>query len=280
MLVAVTGACGSVGKPTVDELLAQGYEVRCLDRVPPDHWRCPFFNVDTADFGQVVGALHGCDAVIHLAAIRSPVGWPAHVVYTNNTVSNYNVLEAAGVLGIRKVCLASSVNAIGLGYSREPTFDYFPVDENHPTRAEDCYSLSKWCGEQLADGFARRHPDMTLVSFRYHAVLRPEAYASWRNSETQKKANDPSGLWGYCDHRDIARANRLGIEARWTGHEVFFLTAPDTRTDTPSRDLAEQHHPDVPIRGDLSGCKSFFDCAKAAKLLGWEHEHGWRESGP
>ena len=278
VIVAVTGGCGSVGSPTVHELLKQGYQVRCLDRVALEDRRCPFFRVDLTDFGQVVGALHGCDAVIHLGAIRSPVGWPPHVVYANNAVSHYNVLEAAATLGIKKVCTASSVNAIGLAYSRKPTFDYFPIDENHETRAEDCYSLSKWCGEQVADGIARHHGDMTLISFRYANVRSPTSYASWRDSGSDKRADDPSGLWGYGDNRDVARANRLAIEARWTGHEVFFLTAADTDCDTPSRDLAERHHPEVPIRGDLSGCKSFFDCAKAAKLLGWEPEHSWRES--
>ena len=280
MIVAVTGASGRVGKPTVKELLAQGYEVRCLDRVPPVDRGCPFFHVDLTDYGHVVGALQGCDAVIHLGAVPSPWGWPAHVVYANNIVSNYNVLEAAVVLGIKKVCLASSVNAIGLAYSRDPTYDYFPIDEKHATRAEDCYSLSKWCGEQTADGIARRQADMTLVSVRYSGVISAKAYETWRAPGFDQRANDPNGLWGYCDNRDIARANRLAIEAEWMGHEVFFLTAADTRCDVPSRELAERHYPDVPIRGDLSGCKSFFDCAKAAKLLGWEHEHSWREHEP
>lgn len=277
MIVAVTGGSGSVGRPTVDELLKGGYDVRCLDRVTPEERRCPFYQVDLTDFGQVVGALNGCHAVIHLGAIRSPVGWPPHVVYANNAVSQYNVLEAASTLGIRKVCAASSVNAVGLAYSREPHFDYFPIDENHATRAEDCYSLSKWCGEQLADGFARRHTEMTLVSFRYSAVRSPTSYASWRDSAPDARADNADGLWGYCDNRDIARAHRLAIEAQWTGHEVFFLTAADTVCNTPSRDLAKCYHPDVPIRGDLTGCRSFFDCAKAAKLLGWEHEHSWRD---
>jgi hypothetical protein len=28
----------------------------------------------------------------------------------------------------------------------------------------------------------------------------------------------------------------------------------------------------VPIRGDLSGHRSFYDCNKAERLLGWTHD--------
>ena len=37
------------------------------------------------------------------------------------------------------------------------------------------------------------------------------------------------------------------------------------------RDLAAEHLPHVPITGDLSGHKSFFDSGKAERMLGWKH---------
>lgn len=278
LTVAVTGGSGSLGRFTINELVDHGYEVRNLDRAAAQDSVCPFFQLDMADLGQVVNALHGCDAVIHLAAIPSPSGFPSQYVYVNNTVANYNVLEAVAMLGIKKLCMASSVNAIGLNFSIKPVYDYFLIDENHISRAEDCYSISKWCGEQQANGFAHRYPDMTLVSLRYHWIIRPGVYAQWR---TQPPA-DPHGpfknLWGYVDIRDCARANRLAIEATWSGHQACFLTAKDTRFDIPSKELAEKFYPDVEICGDLSGYNSFFNCTKANELLGWEHQHAWRTS--
>src|SRR5436309_2733878 len=79
-------------------------------------------------------------------------------------------LAAGGLLKVPKLVLASSINAIGMAYSNEnvPPL-YFPVDEEHPTRAEDSYSLSKWVGEQVADGFARRRP-VQIASFRFHGL--------------------------------------------------------------------------------------------------------------
>ena len=107
-----------------------------------------FIAADTRDFGQFVASIRGCDALIHLAAIRGPFNHPDSVVYADNTLSSYNALSAASTLGIKRVCMASSINAIGGAFSRSPRYDYFPVDERHPTYAEDPYGLSKWVLEQ------------------------------------------------------------------------------------------------------------------------------------
>jgi hypothetical protein len=40
----------------------------------------------------------------------------------------------------------------------------------------------------------------------------------------------------------------------------------------PSIDLARQHCPNTAIRGDLSDHTGFFNCSKAARVLGWKHE--------
>jgi nucleoside-diphosphate-sugar epimerase len=51
-------------------------------------------------------------------------------VHNNNVQSSYNGFRAAIDAGIKKVAFASSVNALGLLYGvREPSFDYFPIDE-------------------------------------------------------------------------------------------------------------------------------------------------------
>src|SRR5580765_2907292 len=91
------------------------------------------------------------------ALIPSPRGFPDHVVHNNNVVSSSNALSAAARLGIRRVCQASSINATGASYSRWPRYDYFPLDELHPTYNEDAYSLSKWMCAEQGDSFARLH---------------------------------------------------------------------------------------------------------------------------
>ena len=62
----------------------------------------------------------------------------------------------------------------------------FPIDEEHPTRAEDSYSQSKWLGEEMADGFCRRR-DMQIASMRFHALMDDERQADlrgqWRHDD-------------------------------------------------------------------------------------------------
>ncbi len=95
-------------------------------------------------------------------------------------MANWNVLEAAEVHGIGRICMASSVNAVGAGWgSKLYTPEYYPVDEKHPTRAEDAYSQSKWLGEEMGEAFVRRRPGKSPD--RQHEV--PCALGS-RNSQT------------------------------------------------------------------------------------------------
>ena len=42
--------------------------------------------------------------------------------------------------GVEKVVLASSVNALGASFGDHLPVSYFPIDEEHPTRAQDAYA--------------------------------------------------------------------------------------------------------------------------------------------
>src|SRR4029079_9173395 len=100
----------------------------------------------------------------------SPFRHPDHIVHNNNVTGSYNALRAAVEQGIRKICQASSVNAIGLSFSREAHFDYFPIDEKHPPHEDEPYGLSKSTCEATADTFARRYEDLRIASMRFHLV--------------------------------------------------------------------------------------------------------------
>ncbi len=280
MKIALTGSSGRVGSAILELALSEGHELVCLDRVaaPPNQQRpgVTFVQADMADYDAFEGALRGCDALIHMAAIPAPGNHPDHVVHNNNVVASYNALRAAAELGLTHVCQASSVNATGFNYSRWPRFDFFPLDETHPTYNEDPYALSKWICEEQARSIARRYEHMTISSMRFHGVV-PER-ASWA------PATDEDGrrtlaklLWGYTRSDAAARACLAAVtDAAFKGAEEFHIIAPDTITvaPAPSLDLARQYFPDVPVRGDLSGRRGFFDCSKAQRLLGWTHPAG------
>lgn len=274
MKIALTGGSGGIGRAITAQALRQGHSVVSIDRVAPadgeEQAGLSFVQGDIGDYDRLVHAFEGCDALIHMAAIPSPFRLPDHVVHNNNVVGSYNALRAAVEHGITRICQASSVNAIGHSYSRNPRYDYFPIDEKHPNYSEDPYSLSKWICEQQADSFARRYEGIRIASLRFHWVVPDRATAGrYFNVETSDVAKH---LWAYTRFEAAARACLLSVDAAFDGHEVFYIVAPDTTINVPSRELAARFFPEVPIRGALDGCSSFFTTTKAERLLGWTHD--------
>lgn len=273
MRIAITGGRGKIGRAVTDMALAHGHSVVNIDRVPPDknekRKNISSLVVDMTRYAEVEKSFRGCDAVVHLAAIPTPDLAPHYEVHNNNVTGSYNALFAAASLGIKRVCQASSINAIGAAYSRAPRFDYFPIDEEHPTYNEDPYSLSKWICEEQGDSIARRYEDMTIASMRFHWVVSDRAYAAERSPSFGDELI--RHLWAYTTYDAAARACLQSLTANYKGHEAFFIVAPDTTSDVPSRELAQKHFPNVPIRGDFGGRASFFNSTKAERLLGWKH---------
>ena len=102
MKLLVTGGSGKVGLATIDALLETGHEVVNADRTPPTNPRgsaraksVRYVETDLSDVGQVCGAMRGCDGVIHLGAIPSPYRHADEVVFANNVLGTFAVLQAA-----------------------------------------------------------------------------------------------------------------------------------------------------------------------------------------
>ncbi len=271
MRIAITGARGRVGRAVTALALSNGHTVLGVDRLgagsPPE---IEVAHVDMTDYPSLVQAIGGCDALIHLAAINGPGRDPDHLVHNNNVVSSYNALLAASEVGIRRVCMASSINAIGGRFSRRPRYDYLPIDEHHPAYPEDPYSLSKLIGEQQAETMVRRDEGMTIASLRLHGVVADRAETlRWLDLPGEVVAKQ---LWGYTLEEAAARAFLLGVTAPFDGHEVFYIVAPGTMMDTASSELKERYYPEVELRRGLDGNQGFFDCRKAADILGWRHD--------
>ena len=278
--VLVSGSDGKIGSVTVNELREHDYAVTPADRQRTQAWNTQI--VDFQDLGQVIGVMQGHDAVIHLAAIPSPIAHTAEVVFRNNVVSTFNVLEAATILGIKNVVIASSITALGYGYCHR-RFDplYMPIDEAHPLLAQDCYGLSKMIGEELAEGFLRRIPDMSLVSLRFTAVI-DDSDQAWLNAARRSPTRDDErygAFWTFVDVRDAAAACRLSLEYATSGHEAFFICAPKTWRPEPVQDLLARHFPgEYPVSEELRGAVSPVDCSKAERLLGWTARYDWDRS--
>ena len=272
MRIGITGARGLLGSALTELALREGHEVRGMDqRGVPEHVseRLSYDVVDLTEADRVAAGLVGCHALVHLAAHTSPRGLPAQKVHNDNVTGTYNALVAAAELGIQKICQASSINAIGASFSRWPRYDYLPVDEDHPTYNEDPYSLSKWICEAQADSLSRAYPNLKISSLRFHMLVpdRETALRRWRERKTPE--GGAKGLWGYTTVGAAARACLAALETDFVGHEAFYVVADRTATDEDSSDLKHKWYRDVPLRKEISGGASFFDCDKAFRLLSW-----------
>ncbi len=275
--VLVSGSDGRIGQVTVKELQAHGYDVTPADIRRTQPWMTQI--VDCQDMGQVVGVMQGHDAVIHLAAIPSPSMHTNEVVFRNNVVSTFNVLEAASILGIKKVVMASSISALGYAFRHLPFNPrYLPIDEEHPMLSQDSYGLSKMVGEEIAAGFVRRVPDMSLSSLRFTLVV-DEHQREWigpaRKGPPDSRATH-GAFWTFVDVRDAAAACRLALEYDEPGHEAFLICAPHIYRPENVADLFAQYFPgDYPVADRVRGQASPVDCSKAERLLGWRSCYNW-----
>jgi hypothetical protein len=171
MRVLITGGTGHIGRATTDRLLKNGWEVRIVDlAAEAEIAGAEYVQCDILQYDSLLEPMRGCDAVIHLAAIRSPNLAPGHQVFQVNVQGTFNVFEAAAVAGIRRVVQASSINALGAYWNTveiEP--QYFPIDEDHPRITTDPYSFSKQVIEDIGDYYWRRD-GISSVAMRFPGV--------------------------------------------------------------------------------------------------------------
>ncbi len=278
--VVVTGGSGKVGRACVKDLLSHGYEVVNVDTVPAAVEICPFVRADLTDFGQTLEVLSEVDdrlrdieALVHLAAIPAPGKEPNAVIFKVNTLSTYNVFEAARRLGIRNVVWASSETVLGLPFNTPPP--YAPVDEEYAGRPETAYSLSKLLGEEMAKQFCRWDPDLKIVGLRFSNVMEPADYAQFPSFDADSRLRKWN-LWGYIDARDAAQAIRLALEAPIKGAEIFIIANADTVMSRPNAELMAEVFPSVPLNDGAGANETLLSIEKARRVLGYEPRHSWR----
>jgi nucleoside-diphosphate-sugar epimerase len=278
--IIVTGGTGKAGHWIVKHLIERGYDVVNVDVRLPEQPLCKCLTADLTDLGQTIDAFSAhstgdrtpYSGVIHMAAIPRPHMHPNSEVWRVNTLSTYNVLEACGVLGIRKVVLGSSESSYGICFANE-FFEprYLPVDEAHPQLPEDTYGLSKVVGEATAAMFHRRDGTQ-ILSYRIGNVLCPEDHervkARFDHPEDRLRI-----LWSYIDSRDLAAACRLGIERDGLGCEPLIIAADDTSSNMPSRELVRRFLPNVKdFRAELVDRAALISNRRAKQVLGWKQE--------
>jgi nucleoside-diphosphate-sugar epimerase len=257
MRVLVTGAAGVIGRSAVRHLAERGMTVTALPG-------------DATDESGVGAAVAGRDAVVHLAALAHPSLGTPRAVFANNVVATFTVLAQAASAGVRRVVLASSINASGIPMNPAgPLPAYFPLDEDLPVDIGDAYSLSKQVDEHSA-AMAARAWGLTVVALRFPLVRSRAELRAFAATA----AADPAGMlrtgWSYLTVDDAARAIEAALVAPLSGAHVVGLSAADTLLADPTQSLVDSHARGVPCRRTFTGREALVDTTRARTLLGFE----------
>jgi nucleoside-diphosphate-sugar epimerase len=300
MRVLVTGARGKVGRAAVEALARTGHDAvatdilpAVFDRPPEDAApadRVPYVRADLADAGDVFALLGGFtdgegprrgrfDAVVHAGALPAPGRHAAQVVFHNNVMGVFNVVEACVRWGVPRLVNISSETVVGFQFAERPTWPrYLPIDENHPCEPQDPYGLGKILGEDICTAAVRRS-DLKIISLRPTWVQSPASYARNLGPLLADRSLPSTNGWSYIDADDLAAAILAAASSDVDGHEAMFIAADD---NVGGRDLHAAWRgafPDAPTelrpvpRPDANG----FDTNKAKRLLGWAPRRSWRD---
>ncbi len=286
-MIVVTGGSGKLGRVCVRDLMDHGYQVTSIDQVPPPAQSNPprpsdvtFSRADITDFGQAMAALSMIDervekvtGVVHLGAIAAPGLAPNHVTFEVNTISTYNIFEAARQLGIRNVVWASSETVFGIPYPKGPA--YVPVDEEI-THPETAYSLSKLMGEKMAEQFCRWDPRLKIVGLRFSNVMEPHDYERFPDFSKSARSRHWN-LWTYIDARDASQAIRLSLQAKLVGAHVFGIANAESVMNQRNDALLDEVFPGTKRKRPLKPNESLISIEKAQKILGYKPQFAWKK---
>jgi len=173
--ILVTGGAGFIASHITDALIARGHSVVVLDnlssgRIENLNPNAHFVEGDIQDKALINRLFkeHRFDIVNHHAAqmdVRKSVSDPIFDAETN-IIGSINLLEASREHSVKQFIFASTGGAI---YGEQ---DYFPADENHPTRPESPYGIAKRSVELYLHYYLTVH-GLAHTIFRYVNVYGP-----------------------------------------------------------------------------------------------------------
>ena len=157
--VLVTGSAGRVGQAAVQGLLARGHSVRGFDRAPSPGM--PEATVaDLSDLEALKAALHGVEALVHLAATPDDVEDPVNNLFPPNITGLYHTLELAREAGVQRLVLPSSGQVNWFRNFEGP----WPLDETVPVSPKGWYAATKMFLESIGHSYAATHGMSVIIA--------------------------------------------------------------------------------------------------------------------
>lgn len=268
MKVLVTGASSLIGSGVTKQLLAAGHNVIALQRNPADlPGEVQQVLGSVADPVVVRRAVHGCNAVVHLAARVGITGTAEQFQEANVRGTEVLLAEARDA----KVGRFIHISSPSVAHAGEPLVGA-PSGPADPSAARGLYSITKARAELLA--VAANRPGLAVVVLRPHLV--------WGPGDTQ--------LVGRVVER--ARQGRLAIvgsgaaliDSTYVSNAVDAIVAAIGRADAAAGEvLVISNGQPRPIAELLEGILAAHGLplprrhipATVAKGIGWLAEQAW-----
>ncbi len=209
--VLMTGASGKIGV-SLRDLLKDRYALRLQERpggtsVGPARDGEEIARTNLTDPEGMRAAVHGCDAVIHLAA-SSAVQTPWEDALQNNIIGQYNVLEAMRHEGVKRMVFATTNHVTGYYELKgRPCYPEMPV------RPDGYYGASKAFGEAIARFYVDEY-GLEVICLRI---------GSWLPEPTNVR-----NLSTWLSPRDMAQLAWRAIETPLTWG-IFYAISGNTR---------------------------------------------------
>jgi NAD+ dependent glucose-6-phosphate dehydrogenase len=201
--ILVTGSSGVVGS-IVTKDLARDHSVRGFDVAYPPG---PLGGASPVDFicgsitevASLADALHGVDAIVHLAAIGNPeAGWSQ--LFSANIVGTHNVFEAAIRAGVSRVVYASSSHASGIY-----TATGRRSSAANPPAPPNLYGVTKAFGEVLGHQYAHAH-GLSVICLRIGWIQATDD----RHTPPADVDSVTANMW--ISHRDTKQIVRRALD--------------------------------------------------------------------
>ena len=280
----VSGATGYVGQEVIRHLIAGGHKVVAISR------RSPPLNVQhiCKDITKTLKDIQlgiPIDYILHLASLPGDTGNPEEMLNVN-AMGCLNVLEWARVLNVKHIVVASSISA----YEWYPATkysppDYLPIDEMHPCRPKDMYSVTKRIQELLCQTYYYQY-NVPVTCLRLTAVIGPDGQGggrSWRiiaqelsEGETVRIPHfSKEEICHYVDIRDVARMLIAASQSEATIGEIFNCCGPKAVSGEQFEKVITDIFPNKKVVygypwSMAQGGHIEFSMEKAKKLFGFE----------
>ncbi len=226
-MILVTGGAGLVGKALIEQLLAQGKEIRAIyNNTPLANFNTNLLQQVHCSILDVVGleeAMQDIQQVYHCAGLVSFNASKKNELYKINVEGTANVVNTALNTSVKKLVHVSSVAALGRIRENElinESMNWTPETSN------SYYGQSKYMGELEVWRAVGEGLDAVIVN----PVIVLGA-GSWKSGSSQifKTVYDEfpwyaEGVTGFADVRDVARSMIALMESNISS-ERFIISA-------------------------------------------------------